>query len=350
MSLQIQSLQSGLATSGNGQVASQASSILAQAGAPGRRNLDFIANRLVALEASAPLSATSVKAEISARLSPVERGQLERISDAARTSSERAEVNDILAEASSFTNAEATAAKGTKSVAPVDRFTPQKGPEKLTQYMVNSLTRANINFVQKDGMVSVWMRADSSGTMVALTNGQSTTGATLVPQDYGRVATALSYLSKNGEADYVRSMVFQRDVPIITFSDYNGFFRPSQNAIYWNPTWALITTRNAGSGSVVNGNSSNNAMMSPAMVLLHEMDHAYQYNYNNAQYNIDVADPHGRYDNTEEFRVISGLELRVARDLGEPTRTNHGAHTPSNGWQNWRVSDPTRHVRRPVVD
>jgi hypothetical protein len=350
MTVQIQKGGSGAVTNASRLAASQASLILSQAGPPGRRDLDFVANRIVALEKSAPLTAASAKGEISARLSPVERGELERLSDAARTSSSKAEVNDILREATSFANSEAAATTGTKSATPVDRFAPQKGPEKLTRYMVDGLTRANINFVQNNGMVSVWMRADSSGTMIALTNSQSTTGATLVPQDYGRVATALNYLSANGEADYIRSMVFERDVPIITFSNYNGFFRPSQNAIYWNPTFALITTRSAGSGSVVNDNSSNNAMMSPAMVLLHEMDHAYQYNYNRAQYNIDVADPHGRYDNTEEFRVISGLELRVARDLGEPTRTNHGAHTPSNGWQNWRVSDPTRHVRGPVVD
>jgi hypothetical protein len=295
------------------------------------------------------LPATAVKAEIIGILSPVERGQLEQTM-AAKRAPASAEVDGIMREAASFVGTGATSATGSTSATPVDKFAPQKGPEKLTQYMVNSLTRANINFVQNNGMVSVWMKPDSQLGMVALQNGESTVGATLVPQDYGRVATAIKYLSANGEAAYVKNMIFDKDVPIITFSEFNGFFAPSQNAIYWNPTFALITTRSAGPGSVVNDNSSNNALMSPAMVLLHEMSHAYQYNYNPTQYNADVINPHGRYDNTEEFRVISGIELRVARQLGEPTRTNHSAHDPSNGYQNWRVSDPTRHVRGPVVD
>jgi hypothetical protein len=67
MTVQIQKGGSGAVTNASRLAASQASLILSQAGPPSRRDLDFVANRIVALEKSAPLTAASAKGEISAR-------------------------------------------------------------------------------------------------------------------------------------------------------------------------------------------------------------------------------------------------------------------------------------------
>ena len=52
------------------------------------------------------------------------------------------------------------------------------------------------------------------------------------------------------------------------------------------------------------------------------------------------------YYTAEEQRIVDGLERRVARSLGEPTRTNHWGYALPSGrdFSTIRVVDPTAHA------
>jgi hypothetical protein len=87
---------------------------------------------------------------------------------------------------------------------------------------------------------------------------------------------------------------------------------PSQSGgdIYWNPHGAL--------------RSNNGTAQSPALALLHEEGHAWEWKTDPRGYLAGVRDKNRRYDTAEEQRNEQGLETRAARLLGEGTRTDHG--------------------------
>jgi RHS repeat-associated protein len=90
---------------------------------------------------------------------------------------------------------------------------------------------------------------------------------------------------------------------LVTNNDHDDTFDTDTNEIYWDPNSALRTT--------------NGCIQSPAIGLAHEVDHA----VNGSTFLVNISDPN--YDFWEERRVITGSETRLAKLLGEPTRTNH---------------------------
>jgi len=66
-------------------------------------------------------------------------------------------------------------------------------------------------------------------------------------------------------------------------------------------------------------------IQSPALVLLHEIDHAVRRNTDRKSYDKDQANTtnQGSYDNALERKTITGIETKAATQLGEPTRKAH---------------------------
>lgn len=86
-------------------------------------------------------------------------------------------------------------------------------------------------------------------------------------------------------------------------NNHEDYFDPNTGEIGWDPRSALI----------VNGTDNK---QSPALGFIHEVDHAVNGQANPQPTNDD-------YHNTEEERVITGSEADIARELGEPIRTDH---------------------------
>ncbi len=83
----------------------------------------------------------------------------------------------------------------------------------------------------------------------------------------------------------------------------NDSYNPRTNTINWDPRSGLAV-------------SSGKGNQSAALGLAHEIDHKVG--------GLRNPKPTGdAYDNTEEKRVITGSETKIARELGEPTRTDH---------------------------
>ncbi len=127
-------------------------------------------------------------------------------------------------------------------------------------------------------------------------------------QDIADFKAALAYLQaadSKGKAISPTAVALLAKVPkgakINIIKDLNAFYDPKAKAISWNPRAA---------GVLASGN------MSPALVLAHEIDHMVA-----GQKNPKATGDN--YDNTEEKRVITGSETKIARELGEPTRTDH---------------------------
>jgi hypothetical protein len=161
------------------------------------------------------------------------------------------------------------------------------------------------------------------------------------PQDPGfvhygtlRVATTLAadferaqrYLAHDPDAvklleQFVRDPMGHTLHAIDTADPLGDRFEPSGNfdarhptqsggAIYWNPGGAL--------------RSNNGSAQSPALALLHEEGHAWQWKTDPRGYLAGFRDKNRRYDTAEEQRNEKGLETRAALGLGEGTRTDHG--------------------------
>lgn len=84
---------------------------------------------------------------------------------------------------------------------------------------------------------------------------------------------------------------------------HDDSFWPGSGEIRWDPRSALIVT-------------GSTDFQSPALGFIHEVDHAVN--------GLANPQPTGdNYHNTEEKRVITGSEAKIAKDLGEPTRQDH---------------------------
>lgn len=94
-------------------------------------------------------------------------------------------------------------------------------------------------------------------------------------------------------------------------------FDPKTNTIHWDPKTGAIFT-----------NKNKIHLVSPTVLLNHEIDHANQHDKNPAQQKKDGNTPDAQYENKEERRVITGSEQETAHQLGEvpageATRTDH---------------------------
>ena len=91
-----------------------------------------------------------------------------------------------------------------------------------------------------------------------------------------------------------------------------------RQTIIWNPFEGTKTT--------------NGTILSPATVFCHEADHAVSDGTNAKQHDDRVATKREKYDNDEEYRVITGSEQNMARANGEikagqVTRRDHSGET-----------------------
>ena len=133
-------------------------------------------------------------------------------------------------------------------------------------------------------------------------------------QDIADLNAALKYLQgadSKGVANSKTAVDLLAKLPKGTklqiIHDGNDAYDPNTKTIFWDPRSALAVSSGAGNQSA-------------ALGLAHEIDHAVGGQRN--------PRPTGdAYDNTEERRVITGTETRIAKDLGEPTRTDHRGST-----------------------
>ena len=126
---------------------------------------------------------------------------------------------------------------------------------------------------------------------------------------------AVNYMNQKGTAGILYNL---EKHPQIVFLKEDAVgenkFDPQTNTIHWNPE--------------IGFESTNGVMLSPATILNHEADHAYQQLTNPIQKKNDVNTPDPHYKNAEEKRVIQGSEQITARKHGEIrdgqiTRTDH---------------------------
>lgn len=90
------------------------------------------------------------------------------------------------------------------------------------------------------------------------------------------------------------------------------------------------------------GLTNGEAILSPALSLLHEFGHAIALNQDPDGVAIRVNQTMPFYENAEEYRVISTIENPVAADLGEPIRHRH--EPPDGESQTYmHTDDPTLH-------
>jgi len=173
-----------------------------------------------------------------------------------------------------------------------------------------------------DGVDYVYMKQNTSGLYDAVITADSGDGDVVaVPQDYSRLSLAENRNRSFGDANYELNMVDQKNIPVIMTPDRYGdrFEYPGTSgniydttAIYWNPYASLKT---------------DSGYISPATALIHEIGHAFEYSYHNADFRARIQDTHsfaGRYYNAEERFEIRGIEKNAERYFGEPTRDTHG--------------------------
>ena len=131
------------------------------------------------------------------------------------------------------------------------------------------------------------------------------------------VITALNYNIKNGGGDPSRTAVYNRSIKIaIAQVEYHSV-HDAQGGVLWSSEY---------------GAQYENAVVSPATILDHELDHAIQFKTNYRKWVEDRYNIMDTYKNAEEKRVITGSEQKTARANGElvgnePTRKSHNGKT-----------------------
>jgi RHS repeat-associated protein len=129
------------------------------------------------------------------------------------------------------------------------------------------------------------------------------------------VVEAWNYNVGNGGGDPSFEAATNSDIEIkLNLSDQGS--GTNKGEVYWNPERGIKT--------------ENGAVLSPATILDHELDHAVQSaKFGKKQMDNDLTyDKNNPYNNKEEQRVITGSEQKTALKNneikeGEVTRTNH---------------------------
>ena len=148
------------------------------------------------------------------------------------------------------------------------------------------------------------------------TNFVDPSGQTIVvsgtPQDNQNYLDSINYLKQDpGMEAIIQRLEDSKTVFTIAFNnDLDNSFDYTTQTINWDTTAACET--------------SSGGIQSAALGLGHELAHAdhgwWGYYLSRARFSVTLG---GRYDNLEEWRVISGAEADAARTLGEPTNTDH---------------------------
>ncbi len=149
-----------------------------------------------------------------------------------------------------------------------------------------------------------------------------------VSQDFKDKFTAtVKYMNSKGTNGFLKSLNDSKEVYYINETTGNqNKFQSKDKTILWNPNLAKLT--------------DENAILSPATLLNHELDHANQFDSKKDEFVKNATIEDKQYDNLEEKRVIEGSEQETAKkhgeiSNGEVTRKNHRM----KGYI--KVSDPT---------
>lgn len=134
-----------------------------------------------------------------------------------------------------------------------------------------------------------------------------------------RIDEAFAYLARDpGERALIERLERSPVQHRITINHRNDdSYRPWSHTIRWDPTSAMRTT--------------HGGRQSPALGLGHELDHAAE---RERDYDRFASIELPKYDNAEEWRVITGSERHAARTLHESTRSDHRGEV-------YRVNSPT---------
>jgi antirestriction protein ArdC len=144
-------------------------------------------------------------------------------------------------------------------------------------------------------------------------------GSLAVPLPAQRqVDAAFGYLARDAAARSVIERVERSRTTHRIVIDHHGrdAYDPSSHRIFWDPHSAM---------------RAGNGRQSPALGLLHELDHAVA---GERAFTRLTARDDGVYDNAEEHRVIAGCERHAARTLHEGLRYDHRGTL-------YRVREPT---------
>lgn len=148
-------------------------------------------------------------------------------------------------------------------------------------------------------------KSDPTGTTVVFGRGS----------DLGAANTALNYLWNSPTfVNIYSTLQYSPQVYTINtnYSFNNGAFYYPTGTITWNPSLGGLVT-------------SGEGIQSPALILAHELIHAFHYDTDPQGYqdsrNITVPG----YDTLVEYVAVT-LETLIARELGEATRSDHGGH------------------------
>jgi hypothetical protein len=133
-------------------------------------------------------------------------------------------------------------------------------------------------------------------------------------QDKSDLNAALKYLQQTDASGKAVSPTatkiiakMKEGATIHIIHDGNDSYDPNTGVLNWDPKSGLKVT-------------SGQGIQSAALGLAHEMDHE----VNGLARPTATGDG---YQNTEEKRVITGSETKIAHDLGEPTRKDHYGST-----------------------
>lgn len=137
------------------------------------------------------------------------------------------------------------------------------------------------------------------------------------PKFKTKFAKTVKFMNSKGTGGMMSKLNGLGRTELVDNTGKGSFYRPSEQAIYYDPTAGIETTEGH--------------LLSPATALNHEVDHAIQHKENPDQFKNDIDPFDGydaNYDTKEEKRVIEGSEQTTALKHGEikegeVTRKNH---------------------------
>ena len=162
------------------------------------------------------------------------------------------------------------------------------------------------------------------------------------PQDNKAINTALNYLRRFPLANKVINGLINSDTtytiqPLAAEKNlYGSSFGDAKNTVYWDPIASFYL--------------DTNGSLSPALMLGHELDHAYHYDQDRALAALRFSQSTGTtMDNAEEARTIKYFENPAAlffKKDGNGVRHDHRFKFPGNDSRNIsHVNNPTTCAR-----
>jgi hypothetical protein len=132
-----------------------------------------------------------------------------------------------------------------------------------------------------------------------------------------KFAMTIQYMNNRGTSGMIAKLNRIGRTILIDNTGKGSYYKPSEQAIYWDPTAGIKTDKGH--------------LLSPATVLNHEVDHALEHKINPKEFKKNTDSYTGydpQYDTKEEKRVITISEQKTALKhgeimKGEVTRTNH---------------------------